>query len=140
MHSSDHSNLLSQNSTHEHFIKVLEQAAKILEPRFERPQQKKAPRCEKGAEYQITASTSDRGVSNQFKCLTFKDLDDRDVQTLASGAPPLVADVGSGTQTKATDKDLISQIVEIEVDTNEELLHRIYLHYEELHKLHSYIQ
>jgi hypothetical protein len=122
----------ASNSSHQHFIHVLERALEILEPCFEKckPAASKPGSAEIHQEPELSSS-----ISNRFENLEVEDTADQNLDINASEAA-----VSTMPTTKLPqNKNKALTIYELERSMEEDLQFRVYCFFEDLHRVREFL-
>ncbi|KAH8771449.1 hypothetical protein BGZ57DRAFT_954322 [Hyaloscypha finlandica] len=125
----------ASNSSHQHFIRVLERALEILEPCFEKykPAASKAKKPGSADNHQVPGPSS--SISNRFELLEVEDTGDENLDINASEAA-----VSTMPTTKLPqNKSKAVTIYELERSMEEDLQFRVYCFFEDLHRVREFL-
>jgi hypothetical protein len=125
----------ASNSSHQHFIHVLERALEILEPCFEKckPAASKSKQPGSADNHQIPELSS--SISNRFENLEVEDSADQNLDINASEAA-----VSTMPTTKLPqNQNKVVTIFELERSMDEDLQFRVYCFFEDLHRVREFL-
>ncbi|PMD63439.1 uncharacterized protein K444DRAFT_715841 [Hyaloscypha bicolor E] len=125
----------ASNSSHQHFIHVLERALEILEPCFEKckPAASKAKQPGSADNHQVPELSS--SISNRFENLEVEDTADQNLDINGSEAA-----VSTMPTTKLPqNKNKVVTIYELERSMEVDLQFRVYCFFEDLHRVREFL-
>lgn len=127
-----------ENSSHEYFISILEQAVDLLKPNFE---QQKRSKLAKTSVVDASSASKPTYLINRFNLLEVEDINDDVMNDLASSAADVVAaTANSQSEPGKKNKTKPMEIVELEADDRGELVVIMYWLYEDRYRYREYIR